>query len=142
MPQASNNVRHVQMNPSVGEDPSAEEGVHEDVPEGPNGEPGKTENLVESGDFLPWLDVGIKGRTFSFLVDMGTDINVIDASIVWDLDLPNTRIVNPMIVRFVRGSHKVTKKVMSVPLSVAGTDHTHHFLIMKFGSGLAGILSW
>ncbi|KAL2619886.1 hypothetical protein R1flu_000091 [Riccia fluitans] len=105
-PARSSVLREESMNPGAEEDPCTKEGVREDVPEGPDVELGKTKNLVESGDFLPRLDVEIKGRTFAFLVDTGVDVHVIDASIVRDLNLLHTRIVNPVIVRFIQGSQK------------------------------------
>ncbi|KAL3696411.1 hypothetical protein R1sor_010487 [Riccia sorocarpa] len=128
----------------VGEDTTLEEPGEEMETEAtePEFEEPQVRQLIEHGDYLPWVELNTGGRVCTFLIDTGTDVNVMDEKLVAELKLPRTRIVNPLLVCFVQGSTTVREKLMSVPITIGGITRKHEFLVMKLGEKMDGILSW
>ncbi|KAL3678021.1 hypothetical protein R1sor_020977 [Riccia sorocarpa] len=118
--------------------PEEHEGVN------PNKGPEVCDRLLEHKDliYLPWVEVMIGNQKCCLLIDTGADVNVLDEKVARKLKMTRTKILNPLLVRFVQGSANVTKKLMSVPVRIGGAIRKHEFLIMNLGAGMDGILLW
>ncbi|KAL2643026.1 hypothetical protein R1flu_010613 [Riccia fluitans] len=99
-------------------------------------------HLLDHGNYLPWVEVLVGSQKCRLLIDTRADVNVLDTRVAQKLGMTRTKIVNPLLVRFVQGSTNVTEKLMSVPMSIGGATRRHEFLVMNLGAGMDGILSW
>ncbi|KAL2622691.1 hypothetical protein R1flu_002896 [Riccia fluitans] len=90
------------------------------APEVEDATKGKTQALLEFGDYLPWIKVRINGIEHKFLVDTGTDVNVMSHEMAKRSGVKPVTIMSPLMVRFLQGTSTIGTKAFSFPTEVAG----------------------